>query len=146
MGTLVASPFIALDPEVPDDESDDARRSCFFIFPDLSCRTNGIYRLRFSMMRVNVESMLTGGTAGIVAIVDSDTFEVFSAKDFPGMRASTSLTKALKRQGAAISVKKGNEGKSGKKAKKGGSSDSNKSGSDASDDRSLRTPQKKRTG
>ena len=146
MGTLVASPFIANDPEVPNAESEEARRSCFFIFPDLSCRTNGLYRLRFSLMRVNVESMFTGGTAGIVAVVDSDAFEVFSAKDFPGMRASTSLTRELKKQGAAISVKKGNEGKSAKKTKKGGSSDSNKSGSDASDDRSVKTPQKKRTG
>ncbi|KAF3915264.1 hypothetical protein AA313_de0200332 [Arthrobotrys entomopaga] len=39
----------------------------------------------------------------------SDVFTVYTAKEFPGMRPSTDLTKALKRQGCAISVKKGNE-------------------------------------
>lgn len=42
-----------------------------------------------------------------IECVDSDVFEVYSAKDFPGMRPSTRLTKELKRMGAAVSVKKG---------------------------------------
>ncbi|KAF3938262.1 hypothetical protein ABW19_dt0206133 [Dactylella cylindrospora] len=41
--------------------------------------------------------------------VMSDVFTVYTAKEFPGMRPSTGLTKALKRQGCTISVKKGNE-------------------------------------
>ena len=101
MGTLVSSPFVG------QDEHDD--QGCFFCFPDLSCRTNGRYRLRFVLMRIAIDKLEPGGRAPIITETTSDVFTVFTAKDFPGMRASTALTKALKRQGCAISVKKGNE-------------------------------------
>lgn len=133
MGTLVASPFIGTDPEAPPSADSNARLGCFFIFPDLSCRQNGVYRLRFTLMKVNVEMIPTGGRSSMVGTVESDVFEVFSAKDFPGMRASTALTKELKRQGATVSVKKGNEAKAGKKVKKRGSTTSDRSASDDSD-------------
>ena len=67
------------------------------------------------------------GQGSIAGTIDSDIFEVFSAKDFPGMRASTALTKELKRQGATVSVKKG------KGQRKRGGSGSDKSSSDESD-------------
>ncbi|KAI9823791.1 MAG: hypothetical protein M1819_001138 [Sarea resinae] len=105
MGTLVASPFVGLD------ESD--HEGCFFCFPDLSCRTHGQYRLRFVLMRLEPMDLQPGGFTPIITHIMSDVFTVFTAKDFPGMRASTPLTVALKRQGCAISVKKGNEKTSG---------------------------------
>ncbi|KAI9826407.1 MAG: hypothetical protein M1832_000324 [Thelocarpon impressellum] len=101
MGTLVASPFVGLDER--DDEG------CFFCFPDLSCRTHGRYRLRFVLMRIDAAGREPGRLTPILTEATSEPFTVFTAKDFPGMRASTELTKALKRQGCAISVKKGNE-------------------------------------
>ncbi|KAI9808837.1 MAG: hypothetical protein M1826_004052 [Phylliscum demangeonii] len=101
MGTLVTSSFVGLD------EHD--RAGCFFGFPDLSCRTHGRYRLRFVLMRVDMNNLRAGGHMPIITSTMSDVFTVFTAKDFPGMRPSTALTKALKRQGYAISVKKGNE-------------------------------------
>lgn len=107
MGTLVASPFVGTDPEAPGSSDENARLGCFFIFPDLSCRQNGRYKLRFTLMKVSMPSMGEGGQGSIAGSIDSDEFEVFSAKDFPGMRASTTLTKELKRQGATVSVKKG---------------------------------------
>ena len=118
MGTLVASPFICEDPELPPSADANSRLACFFVFPDLSCRQNGSYRLRFSLMKINIETIPTGGRSSIICTVESDIFEVYSAKDFPGMRASTALTKELKRQGAPISVKKGNEAKGVRKEKK----------------------------
>lgn len=101
MGTLVASPFVGTD------END--QRGCFFCFPDLSCRTHGRYRLRFVLMRIEMGHVRPGGYMPILTSTMSDVFTVYTAKNFPGMRASTALTKALKRQGCAISVKKGNE-------------------------------------
>lgn len=101
MGTLVSSPFVA------NDEHD--REGCFFTFPDLSCRTHGRYRLRFVLMRINPSNLRPGASSAIIAKITSDIFTVYSAKDFPGMRPSTALTRALKRQGCAIQVKKGNE-------------------------------------
>ena len=101
MGTLVASPFVALD-EVDHE-------GCFFCFPDLSCRTHGRYRLKFVLMRIDMGSLRPGGFMPVIISTMSDVFEVFTAKEFPGMQPSTLLTRALKRQGCAIPVKKGNE-------------------------------------
>jgi hypothetical protein len=119
MGTLVASPFVGADPDPKagsstiesDPKSSNQPPSCFFIFPDLSCRTPGPYRLHFTLMRLGSEITLLGGRTEVVSSVTSDIFQVFSAKDFPGMRASTGLTRGLKRLGAGVSVKKGNGGK-----------------------------------
>ncbi len=127
MGTLVASPFVGNDPEAPNSSEENARLGCFFIFPDLSCRQNGHYKLRFTLMKVSMPNMTEGGQGSIAGSIDSEVFEVFSAKDFPGMRASTALTKELKRQGATVSVKKG------KSQRKRGSSLSERSSDDGSD-------------
>jgi len=131
MGTLVASPFVCADPDIPplklskqedggktrkssttsslSSIGDNSRISTFFIFPDLSCRQNGLYRLRFTLMNLPLPNMHRDGSneGRTIECVDSDVFEVYSAKDFPGMRPSTRLTKELKRMGAAVSVKKG---------------------------------------
>ncbi len=101
MGTLVASPFVALD--------ENEQEGCFFCFPDLSCRTHGRYRLKFVLMRIDMENLRPGGFMPVIISTMSDVFTVFTAKEFPGMRPSTPLTRALKRQGCAIPVKKGNE-------------------------------------
>ncbi|KAI9767988.1 MAG: hypothetical protein M1840_005300 [Geoglossum simile] len=101
MGTLVSSPFFGKD--------DLDQEGSFFCFPDLSCRTPGKYKLNFVLMRLDPDKTQFGGHSSIITSVMSDVFTVFNAKDFPGMKASTPLTKALKRQGCAISVKKGNE-------------------------------------
>lgn len=101
MGTLVASPFVGRD------ENDE--EGCFFCFPDLSCRTPGRFRLRFQLIVLDPTRMLPGNCAPTRASVMTDAFQVFNAKDFPGMRASTKLTKQLKEQGCLISVKRGND-------------------------------------
>ncbi|KAL9613317.1 MAG: hypothetical protein Q9167_002139 [Letrouitia subvulpina] len=133
MGTLVASPFIGTDPSALPSGVENARLGCFFIFPDLSCRQSGHYRLRFTLMQVNLGILPTGSSSNLtVGLVESEIFEVFSAKDFPGMRPSTALTKELKRQGAAVSVKKGNEPKPVKKGQKRDSSISEENASEGS--------------
>ncbi|KAF2270064.1 hypothetical protein CC78DRAFT_539327 [Lojkania enalia] len=101
MGQLVASPSVAKDEH--DVEG------CFFCFPDLSCRTHGRYRLRFILMRIDPVNLHVGGFSPILTEVLSDVFTVYTAKDFPGMRPSSALTRALKLQGCNIQVKKGNE-------------------------------------
>ncbi|KAL7270389.1 hypothetical protein RUND412_006910 [Rhizina undulata] len=118
MGTLVSSPFVGLDEE--------GKEGCFFCFPDLSCRTHGRYRLRFVLMHLEPSNLQPEGYTPIITEAMSDVFTVYTAKEFPGMRPSTALTKALKRQGCAISVKKGNEkavGAAGGSGKDEGSGD-----------------------
>ncbi|KAL7923890.1 velvet factor domain-containing protein [Trichoderma austrokoningii] len=101
MGSLVATPFVGLD--------ENEKEGCFFCFSDLSCRTPGSFRLKFTLM------MIDPGRAGsvrhfpILAEIKSEAFKVFSAKEFPGMVASSSLAKKLKEQGCIISIKKGND-------------------------------------
>lgn len=101
MGQLVSSPVVA------KDEYD--KEGCFFCFPDLSCRTHGRYRLRFVLMRIDPMNLHVGGFSPIITDVLSDVFTVYTAKDFPGMRPSSALTRALKLQGCNIQVKKGND-------------------------------------
>ncbi|KAJ9655128.1 hypothetical protein H2201_008872 [Coniosporium apollinis] len=101
MGQLVASPSVAKDEH--DVEG------CFFCFPDLSCRTHGRYRLRFVLMWIDPKNLHVGGFTPIVSEVLSDIFTVYIAKDFPGMRSSSALTRVLKLQGCNIRVKKGND-------------------------------------
>lgn len=101
MGTLVASPFVGLD--------ENNEEGCFFCFPDLSCRTPGTFRLKFALVILDPMRMISGEKSPILATAMSEPFQVYNAKDFPGMSASTSLTKKLKEQGCLISIKKGNE-------------------------------------
>ncbi|ORY69966.1 velvet factor, partial [Pseudomassariella vexata] len=102
MGNTVSSPFVGFD------ENND--EGCFFCFPDLSCRTAGVFRLKFSIVILDPLNMGTSGTkTPISAVVMSEPFTVYNAKDFPGMQASTALTKRLKEQGCLISIKKGND-------------------------------------
>ena len=143
MGTLVASPFVGVDPEAPSSSDEKKRLGCFFIFPDLSCRQNGLHRLRFTLMKVSMPNSSEEGQGRIAGTIDSDTFEVFSAKDFPGMRASTTLTRELKKQGATVSVKKGKEHR-----KRGGSvgeRSSSNADSDGGQD-AAKSRQRKRRG
>lgn len=101
MGTLVSSPFVGKDEFNVE--------GCFFTFPDLSVRTPGKYSLKFSLVVLDLtKTNERGHKAPIKATVKSEPFDVFNAKDFGGMRASTELTKRLKHQGCLISVKKGN--------------------------------------
>lgn len=125
MGTLVASPYQAKD--------ENGIAGTFFVFPDLSCRSPGKYRLKFRLLRVDTSNMQLGATHGNVASAMTDVFNVYTAKDFPGMRASSSLLKALRRQGLNVGVKKGSESRKGKtKAKK--EVESSVSSSDGEDD------------
>ncbi|KAJ2892085.1 uncharacterized protein MKZ38_010279 [Zalerion maritima] len=101
MGTLVGSPFVGLD--------EHGQEGCFFCFPDLSCRTPGKFKLIFKLVVLNPSEIGPGHSCPISATAMSDLFTVFNAKDFPGMQASTALTKRLKDQGCLISIKKGNE-------------------------------------
>jgi hypothetical protein len=129
MGTLVASPYQAKDER--------GVAGTFFVFPDLSCRAPGRYRLHMKLLRIDPFNMQQGAIHGTVASIITDVFSVFTAKDFPGMRASSALLKALRRQGLNVGVKKGSEARRGKgrmKKEDAGSSDDDDS-EDSADER-----------
>lgn len=109
MGSLVGAPFVGQD--------ENGEEGCFFCFPDLSCRTPGAFRLKFSLVRIEPSRASQVRHFPVLVEINSDVFTVYNAKDFPGMQASTSLTKRLKEQGCIISIKKGNEKKGNERPK-----------------------------
>lgn len=113
MGSLVSSPFVG--------EDENGQEGCFFCFPDMSVRTPGTFRLKFSLVVVDISHRCF--VAPIKSSIMSDVFKVYNAKDFPGMQASTPLTKRLKEQGCLISIKKGNEKSGGKSSRRQDDSD-----------------------
>ncbi|KAL6871099.1 velvet factor domain-containing protein [Trichoderma novae-zelandiae] len=101
MGSLVATPFVGQD--------ENGQEGCFFCFSDLSCRTPGSFRLKFTLMMIDPSRAGFVKHFPILAESKSEPFKVYSAKEFPGMVASSSLAKRLKEQGCIISIKKGND-------------------------------------
>jgi hypothetical protein len=114
-------------------EDEEGKKGYFYIFPDLSIRVEGRYRLKFDLLRLVLPPgppLL--GSNQVAAECLSDIFVVFAAKKFPGMMESTALTKAIARQGIKISVRteprgrregKGNTKRAGKRRAAGMASD-----------------------
>ncbi|KFA63279.1 hypothetical protein S40285_07523 [Stachybotrys chlorohalonatus IBT 40285] len=101
MGSLIGTPFVGKD--------EFGREGCFFTFSDLSCRTPGSFRLKFSVMMIDPRQAGAVKHFPILAETKSDVLHVFSAKDFPGMLPSSELAHRLKAQGCIIQLKKGND-------------------------------------
>ncbi|KAK6841333.1 hypothetical protein PG987_002193 [Apiospora arundinis] len=123
IGSLVTSANRLLDPE--------DKFGIWFILQDLSVRTEGYFRLRFSFTSVGIPGTkgdgstsdtlrVNQGKAPVLAQCFSDPFQVYSAKKFPGVCESTSLSKCFATQGIKIPIRK--EGADGK-AKRGKGSD-----------------------
>ncbi|KAL4797388.1 velvet factor-domain-containing protein [Aspergillus venezuelensis] len=108
IGCLSASAFRLTDPE--------NKIGVWFILQDLSVRTEGVFRLKFSFANVGravndlnesqVMEVINRGSAPILATAFSDPFQVFSAKKFPGVIESTALSKCFALQGIKIPIRK----------------------------------------
>ncbi|KAK9459015.1 velvet factor-domain-containing protein, partial [Lipomyces oligophaga] len=79
--------------------------ACYFCFPDLSFSTAGFYCLKFQWAWIDHSNPMNGlqvRSMGIMGYQISNTFRVYSAKDFPSMLPMTPLSHALKRNGLWI--------------------------------------------
>ena len=116
-GVAVASPAYLDKPE----------KAAYFIFPDLSVRHEGWYRLRFSLFegvkktydadpdrpilaetdetRASREVQKHQGMANRMEVV-SEPFQVFSAKKFPGLKASTTISQDMADQGCRVRIRR----------------------------------------
>lgn len=103
------------------------KEGVWFILQDLSVRTEGWFRLKFSFVNLQRsddlgpfegESLLigAGASAPVLASVFSQPFHVWSAKKFPGVIESTPLSRHFAGQGIKIPIRK--EGKDGEKKKR----------------------------
>jgi Velvet factor len=98
VGQTVA--FVQHVIEPSEDDPDTYIHKGVFAFSDLSVRQEGMYRLMFHLYE------LVGDDVLYRASLESGTFRVYPAKEFPGMQHSTGKTVDLKNQGVRIRVKK----------------------------------------
>jgi hypothetical protein len=106
----------------------DDRMAHLFVFPDLSVRTEGDFRLQFEVYNLgksktprkfNTDGTLVEGDpvladCPVLAINWSAPFRVFSAKKFPGVPDTTAITKKLYDQGVKVAIRKDSQ-KNGKR-------------------------------
>jgi len=126
IGSLSASAFQLKDLQ--------GKPGIWFILQDLSVRTEGWFRLKATFVNIGQtiepdqppatpqsneqagQAPVTG-TAPVLATVFSQPFQVFSAKKFPGVIESTSLSREFARQGIKIPIRKDPQPKGGKAPK-----------------------------
>ncbi|KAH7136634.1 velvet factor-domain-containing protein [Dactylonectria macrodidyma] len=94
----------------------------WFVLQDLSVRTEGPFRLKFSFVNVGpvggpsrdgTGPKVNQGKALILASCFSEVFNVYSAKKFPGVCESTALSKTFATQGIKIPIRKDSNIKGG---------------------------------
>ncbi|CDO73761.1 hypothetical protein BN946_scf185015.g89 [Trametes cinnabarina] len=103
----------------------------FFLFQDLSIRTEGTFRLRLRLMNVGAPPAPEPRAPGVhtdvspvLAQTFTEPFVVFSAKRFPGVPDTTALSIALGNQGQKLPLRNRNgSNKQGRKRRRGDGSD-----------------------
>ncbi|CAN6658047.1 hypothetical protein TRVA0_030S01024 [Trichomonascus vanleenenianus] len=103
IGSLVATAFKLYDL--------DEELGIWFVLQDLSIRTEGEFKLRFSF--VNLADSFSGQPAPILCSAFSDPFKSYSAKKFPGVIDSTSLSRCFAVQGIKIPIRRDHKSKKG---------------------------------
>lgn len=97
----------------------------YFIFPDLSVRHEGWYRLKFSLFEAvkhaedadvdrpfNIsadntnQDVVTHQSMANRMEVQSEPFQVFSAKKFPGLKESTPISRIVADQGCRVRIRR----------------------------------------
>ncbi|KDQ64408.1 hypothetical protein JAAARDRAFT_225099 [Jaapia argillacea MUCL 33604] len=119
---------------------DDQRQAgIFFLFQDLSIRTEGTFRLRLRLMNVGAPPApepgayrVHGDMSPILAQTFTEPFTVFSAKRFPGVPDTTALSIAFGNQGQKLPLRnRHGTNKKGRKRRRDGDSESSEDDSDA---------------
>jgi len=103
---------------------DRPQEAGYFLFPDLSVRHEGRYRLTFNLYEETKEdedkdlvsaddknltqnmNPATGGSFDFRMEVKSNDFLVFSAKKFPGLTESTALSRVVAEQGCRVRIRR----------------------------------------
>ncbi|ORZ14622.1 velvet factor-domain-containing protein [Absidia repens] len=103
----------------------DGNLGIFFVFQDISFRTEGKFKLAFSLIDVGSpcgNTVNTGSSSQVLTRVFTDMFTVFTAKKFPGVVKSTALSQCFAKQGVKIPIRKDTQVKRKKSTKQASSS------------------------
>jgi hypothetical protein len=110
-----AIPVLTGSPVVGMSYLDRPEPAGYFVFPDLSIRHEGKYRLTFSLYEdvkdpadqdTETDGKPTGPHICHRLEVKTMPFSVFSAKKFPGLAESTSLSKIFAEQGCRVRIRR----------------------------------------
>ncbi|GAC97113.1 hypothetical protein PHSY_004697 [Pseudozyma hubeiensis SY62] len=97
VGAAVAS------ASVLKDEQD--KWCTFFVFQDISVRTEGVYRIKLTFVNLEVSGRVGTGVAEALSETYTEPFTVYSPRRFPGMLDPTPLSRKLASQGIKIPVR-----------------------------------------
>lgn len=97
VGAAVASASVLKD--------EDDKWCIFFVFQDISVRTEGVYRIKLMFVNLEVNGRVGTGVAEALAEVYTEPFTVYSPRRFPGMLDPTPLSRKLASQGIKIPVR-----------------------------------------
>ncbi|KAI9485964.1 MAG: velvet factor-domain-containing protein [Benjaminiella poitrasii] len=103
VGSLVSSAIKLYDTE--------GNLGIYFIFQDICLRTEGVFRLKFSLIDIGSaysQTVNTSTVSRVLKVVESEPFTVYTAKKFPGVVQSTSLSKCFALQGIKIPIHREN--------------------------------------
>ncbi|KAF8685082.1 Velvet factor [Rhizoctonia solani] len=93
-----------------------------FVFADLSVKIEGHFVYRYRCF--NLSSRVAGSDdIPIMAELRSGIFIIYSTKEFPGLQASTELTKHLGRWGVRVNLREHSRGKRNKQGEEDGEED-----------------------
>lgn len=115
MGTQTFPPILTGVPASGMAYLDRPTAAGYFIFPDLSVRHEGQYRLSFSLFettKLEADFDLEPTEGDLPPGVDwrmdikTDPFDVYSAKKFPGLMESTPLSKEVADQGCRVRIRR----------------------------------------
>lgn len=80
------------------------KRALLFVFSDLAVKSEGTFVLRYRAFDI-LSSVPTGRGHVAIAECSGGPFRIYSTKDFPGLLASTSLTKHLLGNGVRVNCR-----------------------------------------
>ncbi|KAK9693453.1 hypothetical protein K7432_013921 [Basidiobolus ranarum] len=96
VGSLVSPSYHLLNLE--------EEQGIYFVFPDLSIRTEGRFTLKFVLS--DIMRIAENASAGILADCFSNPFTIYTSREFPGVDKSTLLTNYFAKQGVQVPTRR----------------------------------------
>ncbi|KAF9066988.1 velvet factor [Rhodocollybia butyracea] len=87
------------------------QKNLVFVFSDLAVKETGLFKLRYKFFDVISGISVNMGHTIIQAECTGGAFRAYATKDFPGLQASTQLTKLLHSQGVSLTIRYNERGK-----------------------------------
>ncbi|KAJ3169045.1 hypothetical protein HDU87_000872 [Geranomyces variabilis] len=88
-------------------------KGAYFVFPDLTIRVDGTFRLRMSLFNLASLGAHSDKPAVTICTVLTQPFRSYTARDYPGLKESTELSKHFSGQGLKIPIRRKQQRKGG---------------------------------